>query len=600
MISDSMRVSDLLAQQQLHAVFQPVVDFSKGEITSYEGLLRGPEGSPLESATALFMQARAEGLSNALEYAAARICMTAFAALGYDAKLAINFSADALYDLGASRDPFRFLDQYGIDRSRIVVELTEQYPIRDLNLLARIVATLQDRGIQFALDDYGIAHESMSLWVGLRPDYVKIDRSFIHDIAQDPLKFEAVRSMQHFAKASGTRLLAEGIENQTDLSIVRDMGIDYGQGFLLGRPSQRPARAPAQRMRGTIRAMPIAMFPDAPKLTAALDAHGALARMLVAAPALSPRATNHDVLELFNRMPDLHAVAVVDGERPVALINHRTFMDRYARPYHPELFGRKSCLQFASTSPVVLEKNTRFEQLAELLAGQDQRYLVDGFIIVENGRYLGLGTGHNLVRAVTETRLQAARYANPLTFLPGNIPIGLHIDRLLESASCFHACYVDLNHFKPFNDQYGYWLGDEVLKFAASVLTDAHDPACDFLGHVGGDDFLILFQSDDWQRRVLQAIERFNAGVARFYAAPDRQAGGIHGQDRHGQPAFFGFVTMAIGCVAITLENMRGMRGSESIASLAAVAKQRAKQQASGYALIDARFADAEAGLEVG
>ncbi|MBR7513801.1 GGDEF domain-containing protein, partial [Mycobacterium tuberculosis] len=80
---------------------------------------------------------------------------------------------------------------------------------------------------------------------------------------------------------------------------------------------------------------------------------------------------------------------------------------------------------------------------------------------------LGLGTGEELVRTVTEIRIEAARYANPLTFLPGNIPLNLHIERLLEANAEFYACYVDLNHFKPFNDQYGYWQGDEMLKMAA-------------------------------------------------------------------------------------------------------------------------------------
>jgi diguanylate cyclase (GGDEF)-like protein len=200
------------------------------------------------------------------------------------------------------------------------------------------------------------------------------------------------------------------------------------------------------------------------------------------------------------------------------------------------------------------------EQMAKLLASDDQRYLADGFVIIDNdGKYAGLGTGESLVRAVTEVRIEAARYANPLTFLPGNIPISAHIARLLTNDAGFYACYVDLNHFKPFNDQYGYWQGDEVLKFAAGVLADICEPTRDFLGHVGGDDFLILFQSDDWRERVLRAINLFNQGAQRFYAAADRLAGGIHGEDRLGVPTFFGFVTMAIGCVRVASTGRRSL-----------------------------------------
>jgi GGDEF domain-containing protein len=339
-----------------------------------------------------------------------------------------------------------------------------------------------------------------------------------------------------------------------------------------------------------MRAGHIAVFPETTRSLSSAPPSGGMAseKMLVHAPALPRHATNNNVLELFNRLPDLHAVAVVENDEPIALINRRSFMDRYALPYHRELFGKRPCLQFANASPVVIEKSMTVEQMAKLLASDDQRYLADGFVITDDGKYAGLGTGENLVRAVTEVRIEAARYANPLTFLPGNIPISSHIARLLGNAANFHACYVDLNHFKPFNDQYGYWQGDEVLKLAAAVLADVCDPTRDFLGHVGGDDFLILFQSEDWRDRALRAIDVFNEGAQRYYAPGDRLAGGIHGEDRRGNPTFFSFVTMAIGCVHVEPNSASSLYSSEEIATVAALAKRRAKQEEQGFVLIGA------------
>jgi diguanylate cyclase (GGDEF)-like protein len=115
---------------------------------------------------------------------------------------------------------------------------------------------------------------------------------------------------------------------------------------------------------------------------------------------------------------------------------------------------------------------------------------------------------------------------------PRTVPAPPEACRLLDKNGRFYACYVDLNHFKPFNDQYGYWQGDEVLKLAAAVLADACAPTCDFLGHVGGDDLLILYPSDDWQARVRRAIHAFNEGAQRFYVPDARIAVGIHGEDR--------------------------------------------------------------------
>jgi diguanylate cyclase (GGDEF)-like protein len=268
----------------------------------------------------------------------------------------------------------------------------------------------------------------------------------------------------------------------------------------------------------------------------------------------------------------------------VALINRRAFMDQYALPYHRELFGKRPCLQFANTSPLVVERDATLEQLARLLANDDLRYLSDGFIITDGGSYAGLATGESLVRAVTDVRLQAARYANPLTLLPGNVPINSHVDRLIENSVDFVACYVDLDDFKPFNDCYGYWQGDEVLKAAAAALHSVCDPACDFLGHIGGDDFLILFQSLDWQSRSRLAIDQFNEDVKRFYSPTDRQNGGIHGEDRTRSRLFFGFVTMSIGAVRVSAGSARG---SEEIGAIAAVAKRRVKKEKCGFVAIE-------------
>ncbi|KVT59681.1 EAL domain-containing protein [Burkholderia ubonensis] len=584
---DAARTARLIADRALAAVFQPIVDLGSGTVIAYEGLIRGPRGTDLETPAALFAQAARDGATIALEHAAAITCLNAFAALGCDGKLFLNFSAGAILALAREREHvYTLLERAQIAAERIVIELTEQNASTDLAQVAPAVASLRDAGIQFALDDYGTANASMNLWLRLHPDVVKIDRFFIHDIALDPLKFEAVRAMQHFAHASGAKLIAEGIEHERDLIVVRDMGICCVQGFLLGRPHAQPERVVAPAARDAIRAPHIAVFPDASR--AARPSGTVAAKMLVAAPALPRDVTSNDVLALFNRMPELHSVALVEHERPVALVNRRSFMDRFALPYHREVFGRKPCLQFANDAPLMIENATTVEQLALLLANNDQRYLADGFVITEHGRYVGLGTGESLVRAVTEMRIEAARYANPLTFLPGNIPISAHIDRLLARDAGFHACYVDLNQFKPFNDQYGYWQGDEVLKYAATVLAGICDPQRDFLGHVGGDDFLVLFQSDDWHARAAAAIGRFNDGAQRFYTLTDQRAGGLHGEDRHGNPAFFGFVTMAIGAVGVPAGAHRAMRyGSDEIASVAALAKRRAKQQPDGLAVVD-------------
>ncbi|OIQ66819.1 RNase II stability modulator [mine drainage metagenome] len=300
------------------------------------------------------------------------------------------------------------------------------------------------------------------------------------------------------------------------------------------------------------------------------------------APTVTAQTSNNAVADLFLARPDLHAVAVLEGERPVAILNRMQFMNEYAKLYYRDLSGRKSCMLNANTEPRLIEINHRVDELVGILTSDDQRYLTDGFIVTENGRYKGLGTGEQLVRSVTETRIEAARHANPLTFLPGNIPISQHIDRLLKRQIEFVACYADLNNFKPFNDCYGYWRGDEMIRLMAHIAKQHCDPQRDFLGHVGGDDFILLFQSPDWRTRCENMVEEFNAQSVSLFDDTAKQAGGIRAEDRHGVARFFAFTTVSIGAVVIAAGQFSQ---AEDVANLAALAKHDAKLSGAGLYL---------------
>ena len=230
----------------------------------------------------------------------------------------------------------------------------------------------------------------------------------------------------------------------------------------------------------------------------------------------------------------------------------------------------------ASRAPLLLDVHTRVDDLTAVLTSSDQRYLAEGFVLTEGGRYRGLGTGQQLVRTVTEARIEAARHANSLTFLPGNIPITVHIERLLASGQSFFACYGDLNHFKSFNDQYGYRRGDETIMLAARVISAHCDPQRDFVGHVGGDDFIMLFQSADWEQRSRRVVESFNRLARDLFDADALAAGGIESEDRHGVMRFHSLTTICIGAVRAEPGHFERL---EDVASTAAAAKRHAKQR---------------------
>lgn len=168
--------------------------------------------------------------------------------------------------------------------------------------------------------------------------------------------------------------------------------------------------------------------------------------------------------------------------------------------------------------------------------------------------------------------------------MPGNIPISQHIERLLANGTEFVACYADLNNFKPFNDQYGYWRGDEMIRLVAKLALLHCDAQRDFVGHVGGDDFIILYQSADWESQCRRIVTEFATHAVGLFDVSARDAGGIHAEDRHGVSRFFPLTTISIGAVKVSPDEFSC---AEQVASAAARAKHDAKVHGHGLLIRD-------------
>lgn len=574
--------AQVLARNALTAHFQPIVQLRSGEIVAHEALARGPSDSPLQTPDALFAAARAESLSDELEEKCIRQAIKCWAPQQLGSRLFLNLSARALVaivETNSIHGLLQALQAASVSPASLVIEITEHEQVADMPRLIAAADGLRARGLRFALDDFGEGRSSLRLWAELRPEYVKIDKYFIHELDANAVKVQTLRGIRRFAETFNTLLVAEGIETAGELQAVRDLGIDFGQGYFLGRPAALAARAISEAGGLVIQSARVAVLPEMARTTGPEFTVG---RLCVPVPPIDPMRTVDEVAKLFATDPTLRAVALVEGDRPVGLLNRQTFVDGYARPYFKELYGRKPCLQLANKDPLLLEKHVGLEGMTAVLTSPDQRYLTEGFIVVDGGRYAGIGTGEQLVRVVTEVRIEAARHANPLTFLPGNIPISEHIERLLHGRAPFVACYADLNNFKPFNDHYGYWRGDEMIRLVARTILSHCDAKQDFVGHVGGDDFVILFQSENWEARCRQIISSFGEEAKQLFDADAVENGGIDAEDRYGVMRFFPLTSLSIGAVPIAAG---AFAKPEQVASAAALAKHKAKQERLGLSI---------------
>lgn len=571
----------LIEEERLRFVFQPIADLAGGTVFGYEALMRGPQGSPLESPEVLLRCASEEGRRLELEIAAALGAITAFGRLGRPGKLFINLGEPTIEAFAADRGAllFRAAVDAGVAPSRLMIELTEHERVEHPEHLREALTVFAAQDIGLALDDFGDGRSSLRLWAQLKPAIVKLDKFFARDVHLDPRKVDVVRTMLTLAERFGTLLVAEGIETPAELVVLRDLGCRFAQGYLLGRPQTVPALTLPEEVGLLLASSKIAVLPNAMP-----DPHPdhTVSRLIVSAPTVSVDACNEDVRRVFAKWPELHAVAVLERDYPVGLIDRRSFLDRYTQPFFNDLYGRRTCAGLMNARPLRVDRAVNIDSMVRMLAGDDQRYLFEGFIVTDDGRYAGLATGESLVRAVTERRIEAARHANPLTLLPGNIPITEHIRRLLEAGVSFTACYFDLNNFKPYNDLYGYWRGDEMIKLVAQSILEACDQGQDFVGHVGGDDFVALFQSEDWELRCRRAVHEFSTRARALFDEADLARDGFESEDRRGFRAFFPLTALSVGAVEVTHGQFRS---PEDVASAAAGAKKIAKGSPSGFHL---------------
>ncbi|MEO0974982.1 MAG: GGDEF domain-containing protein, partial [Pseudomonadota bacterium] len=195
--------------------------------------------------------------------------------------------------------------------------------------------------------------------------------------------------------------------------------------------------------------------------------------------------------------------------------------------------------------PLLIDADMRLHQASRMVVGHSAEKAYERFVITDRGRYAGLGRIIDLLHQLTDLQISTARHANPLSGLPGNVPLYAHINSLLQRDLNFVLVLFDLDSFKPFNDYYGYAKGDEALYTVARLLSDHAGPKIDFVGHVGGDDFLVVFRSADWELRVKRMFSAFTRSLPSLYVPEHLRDGGLTTRDRYGVERHFPLLSMS-------------------------------------------------------
>lgn len=556
-------IQSIISEKRITTLFQPIFDIENEIIVGYEALTRGPEGSELYTPDLLFQAAEKYNLLSELDLICRANAITKFVELKLTGKLFINICLNVMLNKDHPHgETIKLVENSGLSPQQVVIEISEKSPFPSDDILLKALNKYRQFGFDIAIDDLGAGYSGLKQWSYLRPDIVKIDRYFIEQCDQDVMKREFLKILFELGRISNAHIIAEGIETKAEFELLRELGMVYSQGFFLAKPSEIPTR----------------VYPtlDICSYSEKESRLGTIATLVTSANTIQYDQSVNDAYDIFTQNPHIHAIPVLNDIKPLGMIYRNELMESYSDIYGRALFSKKVAMDIMFSKAMIIEHTMPLEQVSALLTARANSEFTHPSIVTENGQYLGVVSPRDLLRSITDSKLEKARYANPLTGLPGNVVIEKEIDYMLKKQKKFHLAYLDLNHFKPFNDIYGYAKGDLLLKALANcIMINTNNKHC-FVGHIGGDDFIIMFKSNDVEIICQKILEDFAKQSLVFISKAHQMQRGYSALDRRGNEIFHPLISLAIGVI----QPDSACYGSyHQIADLASKAKSEAKKK---------------------
>jgi len=294
-----------------------------------------------------------------------------------------------------------------------------------------------------------------------------------------------------------------------------------------------------------------------------------------------------NVLNHFRHDENIMAIPVINKQmQPVGLITRRATLKVFGHKYSYELNSRKNVDILMADQPLVFDIHTDMETISRAMTEREGLSAFDPALMIHDGKYCGLLSIITLLKQMTDIRIERALDSNPLSHLPGNNSINREMDSRLQQGRSFMLVYADLDHFKVFNDLYGYERGDRIIQMVANIMKEAAT-ATDFIGHVGGDDFVMMLDPSSWQHQVEMVLNRFALESVLMYHANDRERGYIIAENRQGQTMKFALMSLSMAVVPCEA----GLYDSHiAVAEVASEVKHLAKKEPGNSIVVNRRF----------
>lgn len=549
----------------LDIAFQPILNIHTGKIYAVEALLRNVDDAGFKSIFSLFDTVYKEGILYPFDIKLREKAFEKFTKIeGYkEIKLFYNLD-NRLFEIKnySHGNTTRLLEKFDISQDNICFEISERHEITQECDITTVLRHYQEENFCIAIDDFGVGHSGYKLLYESTPEIIKIDRFFLSGIEKNLKKKLLVRNITNLAVQFGIKVIAEGVETREELLTCKDIGCHFIQGYLIQRPTQN-----TQEIRYEYEEIIDILQND--KRTK--DINSQINPYVDRAKPFDVKTKTGDVLKYLKENPNVSVMPIINSlEEPLGVLQDKEIKNFLYSPYGMSLlnndFTQKTKLKNLMTPCGTADINSDISTIIELFSNNPESV---GILITKNSKYHGFLSARAIITIMNEQNLIYAREQNPLTKLPGNIAI----DRYLSSISDDNCilCYLDLDNFKAYNDNYGFRNGDRVIMLFADILKQKL-PNEFFKAHIGGDDFFVAvkFHKKDemtYVNAIKKCIDKFSEDVKAFYSQEDKERGYIVSKDREGNTKEFDLLSVSASVIVVKSKTRRDLESINLVLS---------------------------------
>lgn len=414
----------------------------------------------------------------------------------------------------------------------------------------------------------------------IEPDFVKIDRHFISHIDRATIKFNLVDAIATACHRIGIAVVAEGLEREEEFAVLRNTGIQYLQGYFLGDPAAEMNAEPAA---------PALLSITTKDTTPRAGESSCMGDLSTAVEPISPDKQIIGALRRFTDNRELRSLPVVEGSSVVGMLHRSRFLEENIIGKHGYGYSMNTYKTIADVMEknfFLCEANTSIDDISQRIQSRKSALQYDDICVTRTGKYHGTVPISLLLNSIMERNINLAQGSNPLSGLPGNDFIQREITLRLHQSMHFDVAYIDIDHFKPYNDHYGFERGDHIIKSLATIITRVlsrlTSSTFNFAGHIGGDDFIVVSRPQDSLQIAEEITSEFKSKLPDFHGRQDFTCGSYSAKNRRGIEEEFNLLSLSIGIVSTEVCRIESY---PQLASLATEVKKKAKMEI-GFSIV--------------